>query len=278
MGSRRGRRRVAGKSYSSGGVRSNGWAVAAGRWRKRRSGLRRLICAEPAPSVIGAVSAVRRTTDASDEHASIAPWPSSAASALRVSTDRCRGRSPRRSRGRYPSGRPSRSRCSVLTLQPPQNQGKPLMRKLFQYGGIAASIILIAFGAGSLVTGIGGRAEVRDNLKREQIVGTPDMAKSVANKQVLTGAQAKAFAAGMRKHARRRPGLTYSQMGRYLTAAGKPTNDEKAAAIDPKTKQPVENGARNLWVTETALTTALNTAFFAGTSRPSRSSWPSPCC
>jgi F0F1-type ATP synthase membrane subunit c/vacuolar-type H+-ATPase subunit K len=32
---------------------------------------------------------------------------------------------------------------------------------------------------------------------------------------------------------------------------------------DPKTKQPVENGARNIWVTETALTTALNTSYMA---------------
>ena len=31
----------------------------------------------------------------------------------------------------------------------------------------------------------------------------------------------------------------------------------------PKTKQPVANGARNLWVTETALTTALNTSYMA---------------
>jgi hypothetical protein len=138
------------------------------------------------------------------------------------------------------------------------------MRKLFQYGGIAASIILIAFGAGALYMGVSGRGEVRNDLKREQIVGTPDMAKSVANKQVLTGAQAKAFAAGMRKHTLEATGgQTYAQMGRFLTAAGKPTNDQKAAAIDPKTKQPVENGARNLWVTETALTTALNTSYFA---------------
>ena len=123
------------------------------------------------------------------------------------------------------------------------------MSKLFQYGGIAASIVLIAFGAGSVVIGLNGKAEVRDNLKREQIVGTPDMAKSVANKQVLTGAQAKAFAAGMRTHALEATGgQTYSQMGRYLTAAGKPTNDEKAAAINPQTKKPLENGARNIWV------------------------------
>jgi hypothetical protein len=138
------------------------------------------------------------------------------------------------------------------------------MSRLFQYGGIVASIVLIAIGAGALGMGIHGRSEVRDNLKREQIVGTPDMARSVANKQVLTGAQAKAFAAGMRRHALEATGgLTYSQMGRYLTAAGKPTNDAKAAATDPRTKQPVENGARNIWVTETALTTALNTAYFA---------------
>jgi hypothetical protein len=138
------------------------------------------------------------------------------------------------------------------------------MSKLFQYGGIAASIVLIAFGAGSLVMGLNGRGEVRDNLKRENIVGTPDMAKSVANKQVLTGAQAKAFADGMRKHTLEATGgQTYSQMGRFLDKAGKPTNDEKAAAINAETKKPVENGARNIWVTETALTTALNTSFFA---------------
>ena len=138
------------------------------------------------------------------------------------------------------------------------------MSKFFQYGGIVASVILVAFGIGALYMGVNGRAEVRDNLKREQIVGTPDMAKSVANKQVLTGAQAKAFARGMRKHTLEATGgQTYAQMGRFLTAAGKPTNDEKAAAIDKATGKPVENGARNLWVTETALTTALNTAFFA---------------
>ena len=68
----------------------------------------------------------------------------------------------------------------------------------------------------------------------------------------------------MRKHALEATGgQTYSQMGRYLTAAGKPTNDEKAAAVDPKTHKPVENGVHNLWVTETALSTALTTAFFA---------------
>src|SRR3954469_1975214 len=138
------------------------------------------------------------------------------------------------------------------------------MSKFFQYGGIVASIVLLAFGAGALIIGLNGRSEVRDNLKAEQIVGTPDMATSVANKPVLTGSQAKAFAQGMRKHTLEATGgQTYAQMGRYLDPAGKPTNDEKAAATDPKSQKPVDNPARNLWVTETALTTALNTAFFA---------------
>jgi hypothetical protein len=55
-------------------------------------------------------------------------------------------------------------------------------------------------------------------------------------------------------------------MGRYQSAANptdqKGTNDETAAAKDAN-GNPVANGARNLWVTETALTTALNTSYMA---------------
>jgi hypothetical protein len=52
-------------------------------------------------------------------------------------------------------------------------------------------------------------------------------------------------------------------MGRYLDKNGKATNNEKAAAVDPKSGKPVENPLRNLWVTETALTTALHSSYFA---------------
>jgi hypothetical protein len=137
------------------------------------------------------------------------------------------------------------------------------MTRYLRFGGLAAAIVLIAFGAGALYTGLDGRSEVRHDLAREQIVGTPDMA-GVANQKIDTGAKAKKFAAGMRKHTLEATGgQTYAQMGRYLDKAGQPTNDEKLAAVDPKSKQPVENPLRNLWVTETALTTALNTSFFA---------------
>ena len=136
------------------------------------------------------------------------------------------------------------------------------MRKLFQYGGIAASIVLIVFGIGAIYMGIDGRSMVRSDLAREQIVGTPD--STIPGQKVDTGSEAKAFAAVMRKHTLEATGgLTYAQMGRFLDANGKPTNDENAAAINPTTKKPVENGLRNMWVNETALTTALNTAYFA---------------
>ena len=58
-------------------------------------------------------------------------------------------------------------------------------------------------------------------------------------------------------------GKTYAEMGRFLDANGNETNDEAAAAKDSETGEPVANGARNIWVTETALTTALNMSFMA---------------
>ena len=136
------------------------------------------------------------------------------------------------------------------------------MSKFFKYGGIVASVVLIAFGVGAIYTGLDGRDRVQSDLAREQIVGTPD--STIPNRLVDTGGEAQAFAKVMRKHTLEATGgQTYAQMGRFLDKAGKPTSDEKAAAVDPKSGKPVENPARQIWVTETALTTALNTAYFA---------------
>jgi hypothetical protein len=136
------------------------------------------------------------------------------------------------------------------------------MRKLFQYGGIAASIVLIAFGIGAIYMGINGRSQVRNDLAAEQIVGTDD--STIPGQSVDTGSEAQAFAAVIRKHTLEATGgQTYSQMERFIGKDGKPTSDEKAAAINEATGKPVENGLRNMWVTATALTTALNTAYFA---------------
>jgi hypothetical protein len=159
-----------------------------------------------------------------------------------------------------------------------------MKRKFLQYAGIAASVVLVAFGVGSLVIGINGRNTVRDNLALEQIVGSPDMTPaaiataakdaglkgvalptcSIAGKPIDTGSRAKCFASYMRVHALEATGgRTYSQMGQFLTAAGKETSNKTLAAKDPKTGQPAPNAARNVWITETALSTALNTSYFA---------------
>jgi hypothetical protein len=139
---------------------------------------------------------------------------------------------------------------------------KLVMSKVFQYGGIVASIVLIAFGAGTIIVGYNGRDRVHSDLAREQIIGTPD--SSIPNQLVDNGSEAEAFAKVMRKHTLEATGgQTYAQMGRYMGKDGKPTNDEKLAAVDAKSGKPIDNPLRNLWVTETALTTALHSSYFA---------------
>jgi|SRR5215218_5098978 len=144
-----------------------------------------------------------------------------------------------------------------------QQREEDTMNKLYIYAGIAASVVMIAIGIGAIAVGFDGRSDVRNELARENIVGTPDMAK-VANERIDTGGEARDFAAGMREHTLAATGgKTYAEMPRFLDESGKGTNDEKAAATDPKSGEPVSNPARNIWVTETALTTALNTSYFA---------------
>jgi hypothetical protein len=157
------------------------------------------------------------------------------------------------------------------------------MRNILRYGGVAASVILIVVGIGAIVIGFSGRHEVTTNLQREAIVGTPDMTPSaiareakaaglknvslptcnVANEPIDTGDEAKCFASYMRVHALEATGgQTYAQMPRFQGANGTPTNDAEQAAKGPS-GAPVDNPARNIWITETALSTALNTSYFA---------------
>jgi len=160
-------------------------------------------------------------------------------------------------------------------------------RRMLEYGGVAAGVVLIAFGIGSLVLGLNARSTVRDELGREFIVGSEDMNPTdiekavqeaglsdvpipscdVAEKEIKTGTDARCFAQYMRIHALEASGgNTYAQMGRFVSADDpsdpKGTSDETAAAKDADGK-PISNGARNTWVTETALSTALNTSYMA---------------
>ncbi|MCW2957499.1 MAG: hypothetical protein JWP18_302, partial [Solirubrobacterales bacterium] len=50
-----------------------------------------------------------------------------------------------------------------------------MLHNPFRLGGLIAGLILVAFGIGAIVIGVQGRNEVATNVKRENIVGTPDM-------------------------------------------------------------------------------------------------------
>jgi hypothetical protein len=142
------------------------------------------------------------------------------------------------------------------------------MKKWFGYGGIAASVILVAFGAGAIGIGVTGYNDVREEIAAQKIVAGDDSAELTNGRlqpgeEITTGAEARAFADIMESHTlEATDGKRYAEMGRFLTPEGKDTSDE-ALAAKTDDGRPVENGLRNMWVTETALTTALNTAFFA---------------
>ena len=168
-----------------------------------------------------------------------------------------------------------------------------LVKRLLEWGGFTAGAVLIVFGIVAIVMGFDGRTTVTDNLGQEKISGTPDMTPaltekavkeagltgvdipscSVAGVSIDTGSRAHCFAQYMRIHALESSGgFVYSEMGRFQAkpdapkaelAAGGGTDNAKFAVADPKTKEPVANGARNLWVTETALGTALNASYMA---------------
>ena len=161
-------------------------------------------------------------------------------------------------------------------------------RRLWEIGGLVSGAVLILFGVVALYLGINGYQTIGDELGKEQIVGGSDMAPAeiqqaaseaglpetielptcdVVDEPIDTGGEARCFAQYMRIHALEASGgLTYAQMGRFQSAeepedpAG--TSDEAAAAKD-ENGSPVSNAARNLWVTETALATALNVSYMA---------------
>lgn len=164
------------------------------------------------------------------------------------------------------------------------------MRKALEIGGFVAAAVLIVFGVVAIVMGVNGRNTVNSSLSHEYIVAGSDMTPSaikaeakqshiynavkqwptmnIAGKTIDTGPKAQAMAQYMHIHALEATGgYTYAQMGIYQAKPGTPksqlmvgggTDNQQYAAIDPATKQPVQNGARQVWISETALTNALN--------------------
>ena len=133
------------------------------------------------------------------------------------------------------------------------------MPKVLSIGGYLAATVLIVLGIAVIVVGVVGRSYVQDQVQKEKIVGSDDMTPdateaaikeaglenvsapscSVAGDDVETGKQAKCFADYMRIHTLEATGgKTYAEM-------------------------PQDSPERDIWVTETALTTALYTSYFA---------------
>ncbi len=156
------------------------------------------------------------------------------------------------------------------------------MKKVLEIGGFISGAILVAFGVAVIALGANGHSTVNSGLKQEQISGSPDMTPalikseaanagltnvslpscSVAGKAINSGSRARCFAQYMRIHALESSGgLPYSLIPRYSTADGKGTNDATKALM--ANGKPVDNPARNTWVTETALSTALNVSYMA---------------
>jgi putative Mn2+ efflux pump MntP len=149
-------------------------------------------------------------------------------------------------------------------------------RKAFWAGGIAAGVLLIVLGAIWIWMGATARAEVRDTIEREQITGTPDMRPGgietdvveelptcdVAEQPINSGDRARCFAEYMRVHALQGTGgRTFSEMGRFLDEEGNEVFSAEEAATNPDTGRPVENPARQLWVSQRALATGLELAY-----------------
>ena len=164
------------------------------------------------------------------------------------------------------------------------------MRKALEIGGFVAAAVLVVFGVVAIAMGVNGRQTVNNSLSHEYIVAGSDMTPSaikaeaqkagiassvkqwptmdIAGKTIDTGPEAQAMAQYMHIHALEATGgFTYAQMGIYTAKPGTPksqleagggTSNAEFAAIDPTTKQPVQNSARQVWISETALTSALN--------------------
>jgi hypothetical protein len=182
-----------------------------------------------------------------------------------------------------------------MSHQTPKSKEGITMKRILEIGGVVAGVVLIAFGGAALVLAHNGKNTIASELKFQQITGTPDMTPkaitaeakaagldlsttpipscSVANVAITNGDQARCFGQYMKVHTLEAThGYTYSQMGIYQALPTTPksqlmpgggTDNTQYAALDPQTQQPVQNGPRQIWVTYTALTGALNSSYMA---------------
>jgi hypothetical protein len=169
----------------------------------------------------------------------------------------------------------------MQNASPKQSAATPSRRS--RVTGLAAAAVLAVFGVAAVGQGFIGHSTVRDALALEGVTGAPHMTPagiaanakkagltgvelptcSVAGKPIDDGTSARCFAEYMRIDALVvTGGKTYAQLPPFASKDGKGTYDVKAAVKMPD-GGPMNNPMSQLWVTETALTTALNTSYMA---------------
>ncbi len=162
-----------------------------------------------------------------------------------------------------------------------QNAPSPSRRR--RITALAAAAVLAIFGIAANAQGLNGQSTVRDALALEGVTGAPHMTPagiaanakkaglkdialptcSVAGTPIDDGDSARCFAQYMRIDALvATGGKTYAQLPPFASKDGKGTFD-MARAVKMPDGGPMTNPQGQLWVTETALTTALNTSYMA---------------
>lgn len=122
-----------------------------------------------------------------------------------------------------------------------------------------SSVLLVMLGIVTTCVGIGGLVFTHSNVVREKIVTPPDA--TLANTHVSGPYTLKVQADIIRVHTLRSTGdQTYAEMPQTVTQL-----DNNGKPIVGKDGKPVmiPNMARNIWITSTTLTTALNLGILA---------------
>lgn len=117
-------------------------------------------------------------------------------------------------------------------------------------------------GLGLVGVGLWARRDVQRALAQERITGTGDM--TPPNAAVTSAPAARQLAETIRRiTVKAADGRTYSETPEYLARDGGATSDASLALVDERTGRPVRNPAYDLWITSTALQTALMQAYLA---------------
>lgn len=137
------------------------------------------------------------------------------------------------------------------------------IRKLFPISLILLGVVFLGAGVYTVTRGFDAKDQVRTELLAQNIV-TPEDA-SIPNARVDSVSTARSMAAIIDVHARESAdGLTYSEMGRFLSkdggAAG--TNVEDQAVLDGNGR-PVANPLRNTAFQASSLRTSLFSSVMA---------------